>query len=82
VDLLMESRPSCHSHPPCSHVLPPASLRSHPHHSHVHTSNRTFTPPFKPSLRYDYPLTARHSASRPIMDRELIMVFSSTNQGR
>ena len=23
---------------------------------------------FKPSLRYDYPLTPRHSASRPIMD--------------
>jgi len=37
---------------------------------------------FKPSLRYDYPLIPRHSASRPIMDRELIMVFSSTNQGQ
>ena len=36
----------------------------------------------KPSLRYDYPLTPPNSASRPIRDLELMMVFSLTNQGR
>jgi len=36
---------------------------------------------FKPSLRHDYPLTPWHSASRPIMDRELIMVFHRPIRG-
>jgi len=37
---------------------------------------------FKPSLRYVYPLNPPNSASRPIRDIELMMVFSLTNQGR
>ena len=34
-----------------------------------------------PSLRYDYPLNPPNSASRPIMDREKMIVFQMTNQG-